>query len=337
MSTRINKKINRMFILMNRLAEGEELYEQDEGLQENLGGINKRTLDRYLKDIHELYGNIVLTEKKKKEFTDREVTIYRVADRKKDVSQILKFFIENSNDLGWVLQMINENDPSFLKELDERDRHDIEKNIKEDEGVFVFKSTPFENMETAEQKKIFSQLKKAVKNHEYRTIVYDKNKTEELKDLKCLKLVYMDNNWYLATENEEKKFRFLRLSFMKDVKYASEGKTTFQSARVEEQNRYFDKVQNANTLVGVNFKKAELKVSPKVAIYFKKSMKPFFPTQKYIQTEEDGSVVFSVEYTQPLEILPFVKKWQPDMSIISPVELKNALIEDLKKSIANHA
>ena len=325
-----------MFILMSRLAEGEELYKQHEELRAQLGDINERTLDRYLQDIHELYGNIVVTEKKKKEFTERKVTVYRVADRKKDVSQILKFFLENSNDLGWVLQMINENDPSFLKELDESDRYDIEKNIKEDEGIFVFKSTPFENMENPEQKKIFTQLKKAVKNHEYRTIVYHKNKQEELKDLKCLKLVYMNNNWYLAVENDVKRFRFLRLSFIQQVKYASVGKESFQLSRVDDRNKYFDSLQNAMTLVGKPFKKAVLKVSPDVALYFEKEMKPFFPSQEYIRTDEDGSIVFSIEYTQPLELLPFVKQWQPDMTILSPQELKKDLIADMRKSLENH-
>ncbi len=336
MATTINKKINHMFILMNRLAEGEELYKQHEELREQLGGINERTLDRYLQDIHELYGNIVITEKKRKEFTERKVTVYRVADRKKDVSKILKFFIENSNDLGWVLQMINENDPSFLREIDESERYDIEKNIKEDEGIFIFKSTPFENMENPKQKKIFTDLKKAVKNHEYRTIVYYKKEQEELKDLKCLKLVYMNNNWYLAVENDTKHFRFLRLSFIQQVKYASVGKESFHLSRIEEQNKYFDSVQNAMTLVGGTFQNVVLKVSPKVALYFEKDMKPFFPSQEYVRTEKDGSIVLSIEYTQPLEILPFVKQWQPDMTILSPKNLKKALIDDMKKGLQNH-
>ena len=232
--------------------------------------------------------------------------------------------------------MIHENDPSFLRDLDEGDRYDIEQNIKEDEGIFVFKSTPFEELENPEQKTIFAQLKKAVKNHEYRTIIYQKNETEELKDLKCLKLVYMNNNWYLATEDDARYFRFLRLSFMQKIKYASEGRTTFQPSRVEEYNTYFASLQNAMTLVGKPFETAMLKVSPRVALYFEEGMKPFFPSQKYVRTEEDGSIVMRIEYTQPLEILPFVKQWQPDITILSPDKLKEQLVEDMKKSLENY-
>lgn len=340
MATTINKKINTIFILLERLAKGEELFSQDENLQldlfEETGEAQERALRRYLEDIHTLYGDIVLTEKIKKEFTTRKVTIYRVHDRTKDVSTILKFFIENSDDLSWVLQMINENDPSFLKDLDVSDRVEIEGNIKEDEGIFVFKGSPFESFEDSDKKEIFSQLKKAVKNHEYRTFTYKKTKEEVFENLKCIKLVYMNNNWYLATEDEEKTFRFLRLSFIKKVGYATEGKETFQASRVDHYHAYFASLQNAMTLANVAFKKATLKVSPNMALYFEESMKPFFPSQEYVRKEEDGSIVFTVEYTQPLEILPFVKYWQPSITILGPDKLKEALVRDLKQSIKNH-
>jgi predicted DNA-binding transcriptional regulator YafY len=335
MATTINKKINHMFLLMERLAEGEELYAQHEELLEVLG-VSERTLDRYLKDIYENYEKILVIEKLKKEFSERKVTVYRVAARKKDVSKVLRFFMENSNDLGWVLQMINENDPSFLKDLDEHERFELEHNIKEDEGIFLFRSTPFENLEDSDKKNIFSQLRKAVKNHEYRTLIYDKNGLETLKDVKCLKLIYMNNNWYLAVENEDKLFRMLRLSFVKEVQYASSGKTTFQSSRVDVYNDYFSSLQNAMTLVGKHFEKAVLKVSPGVAIYFEEKMKPFFPSQEYMHTEEDGSIVFSIAYTQPLEILPFIKQWQPDICIVSPEKLKKQLVHELQQSLQNH-
>lgn len=336
MATSINKKVNHIYTLMERLAKGEELYSKDEEILDEFD-INERTLDRYLKDIHDIYRHIIVTEKKNKEFTDRKVTVYRVVDREKDVGKILKYFMENSSDLGWILQMIHENDPSFLKEMDVSSRRDIEDSIKEDEGVFTFVGSPFETFDDTERKAIFSQLKKAVKLHEYHTIVYRKNKRERLENLKCLKLVYMNNNWYLATENDDKWFRFLRLSFIEKVEYTSDGRETFQGSRVDFYQSYFTDLQNAMTLVGKQFEIATLKVSPRVAIYFMEDMKPFFPSQQYIETLEDGSVVFSVEYTQEMEILPFVKQWQPDMTILSPEGLKTKLTADLKKGIENNS
>ena len=341
MSTTINKKINIIFELLERLAKGEELYSQNENLQfeifNSTGEANERALRRYLSDIHKLYENIVFTEKKKKALTDRSVTIYRVQNREKDVNTVLKFFIENSNNLRWVLQMIHENDPSFLKELDVKDKYIIEENIKEDEGIFIFKSSPFESFDDSKTKEIFNNLKKAVKNHEYRNILYVKNQEELLEDMKCIKMVYMNNNWYLATENEEKKFCFLRLSFIKKVAYSKNDKITFQVSRVEHYHDFFVSVQNAMTLEGVQFKKATLKVSPRMSIYFKENMKPFFPSQKYVKTEVDGSIVFTVEYTQSLEVLPFIKQWLPDIEIVAPEKLKQFFIDDMQKSMKIHS
>jgi hypothetical protein len=340
MATTINKKINIIFILLERLAKGEELYSQNENLQfeifGDIGEANERALRRYLSDIHELYGDIVLTEKKKKALTDRSVTIYRIQNREKDVSTVLKFFIENSDNLFWVLDMIHKNDPSFLKDLDVKDKHLIEENIKEDEGIFIFKSSPFESFEDSQTKEIFNNLKKAVKNHEYRSITYEKNREEYLEDMKCIKLVYMNNNWYLATENEDKRFRFLRLSFIKKVGYSKNNKVTFQGSRVEHYHDYFASVQNAMTLEGTQFKKATLKASPGMSLYFKENMKPFFPSQEYVKTEEDGSIVFTVEYTQPLEVLPFIKQWLPDIEIVAPEKLKQYFMNDMQKSLKVH-
>jgi len=42
-------------------------------------------------------------------------------------------------------------------------------------------------------------------------------------------------------------------------------------------------------------------------------------------------MIFEVKYTQPLEILPFIKKWIPNLVILSPDELKKELEKDIKK------
>ena len=73
------------------------------------------------------------------------------------------------------------------------------------------------------------------------------------------------------------------------------------------------------TLSNVNFKKATLKASPGIALYFKESMKTFFPSQQYVRTEEDGSIIFTVEYTQPMEVLPFIKNGCQILALSRPI------------------
>jgi predicted DNA-binding transcriptional regulator YafY len=61
-------------------------------------------------------------------------------------------------------------------------------------------------------------------------------------------------------------------------------------------------------------------------------MKKFFPSQKFISEDENG-VIFTINYTQPFEILPFIKKWLPSMEILEPQELKDELKKDLEIAI----
>ena len=66
-TTTVSSKINHIFVLLELLAKGEELYPQNEQLQERLfsqsGSSQERTLRRYLQEIHDLYSYIVVTEK----------------------------------------------------------------------------------------------------------------------------------------------------------------------------------------------------------------------------------------------------------------------------------
>ena len=326
MATTINKKINHIYLLLEKLSKGEELYPQNIRIQEELE-VNERTLRRYLEDIYELYSHIVTVQKTQKEFSDKKVTIYRVVDKQKDVSEIFKFFLNNSDDLSWLLQLVHENNPSLLRDYKDDAKESLERMIKADEDVFLFVGSPFESTEDINFATVFSQLKTAVKNHEYRDIVYNYGKREKLKDLKCLKLVYMNNNWYIGIETTDVKFRFLRLAFIESIYYSS-SKITYQISILEKYSSFFVSIQNAMSHNKPSVV-AIIKASPKVAIYFKEDMKPFFPSQKFIKEYEDRSIEFSIDYTNYLEIAPFIKQWQPDLIVLSPDSLRKQIMEDL--------
>jgi predicted DNA-binding transcriptional regulator YafY len=341
MATTVNQKINHIFSLLEKLANGQELYPQDINLQEELFGdhkelkdaikANERSLRRYLEEIHQLYGHIVLTEKKTKEFADRKVTIYRVSD-KKDVSSVLKFFLEEKSDLTWVIQILHEQDPSLLHELEADTKKAIEDELKDDEDIFLFSTKPFEVLESQEQKKIFSNLKRAVKLHEYRNIFYYYNEDIVYENVKCLKMIYAQNNWYIGVETEEELFKLLRIHFIKEIKYSK--KNTYQKSVLQKYQSYFQRFENAMSLATQEPNTAILKASPNIAIYFEEGMKPFFKSQKFIKKNLDGSIEFSVSYTQPLEILPFIKQWLPGMVLQAPNDLKVILNKELEESIS---
>jgi len=326
MATTVEKKVGNLLYLMGLLIKGEEIYSQNTVIQDELN-VDERTLRRYLDEIYSLYGHIVTTYKAKKSLGGRKVTVYKIADEK-DLSKILKFFLQNDDELGWVLQMVYENDPTILNELAEDAREELEKNIQKDKDAYIFITSPFEDLHNSKLKEYLKELKSAVVNREYRDITYQYTKKEHLKNIKCLKLLFMSNNWYLATESEKGLFRFLRVSFIKDIEH-SKDKLSYQKSIIDRYNHFFATVQNPFTL---NKKptKAILQASKKVAKYFKKEMKPFFPSQEFLEEREDGSITFSVNYTQDMEILPFVKQWLPDIKIISPKSLEDKFLEDIK-------
>jgi len=60
-------------------------------------------------------------------------------------------------------------------------------------------------------------------------------------------------------------------------------------------------------------------------------MKRHLKSQTFIKKNSDGSVEFSLEYTQPIEVLPLIKKWLPDLKILSPQSLEDVLRQDLQQ------
>lgn len=332
MGSGADKKFIHLFTLMEKLSQSHELYALDNALCEELN-INSRTLRRYLDELHIYFSHVLVTEKKLKTIDGKRLTVYRISEHKKDISDTLRYFLEERNELEWVLSMIHANDPTFLTKDSNEEKKEIERSIAKDKDIFLFRSNPFENLQSAASLKYVSLLKKAVKNHEYRTIVYEYDQVEHLENVKCLKIIFTNNNWYLAIETQEDMFRLLRISFIKEVLY-SKTYTSYRSNVLLKYTSYFETMQNAMSLCGVPMQTAIIKATPCVARYFQEGMKPFFISQKMLHVEPDGSIIFSLHYTQPIEILPFIKQWIPDLIIVEPSSLRKLFENDMRKSLS---
>jgi len=239
---------------------------------------------------------------------------------------ILVETFKNSNDISWLFHMAVDGDPEVF--------HELEQLTKESKHVFQFKNTPFEDTKTLEEKELFKTLKRAVKNREYVQITF-KGKEAPQDNLKCLKLIFMEGNWYLAYVDVEEQLKFGRISFMEKVGYASKAES-FQLATVKKQIHFLKNIQNSMTLYGKVKKIARLKASGYAAKYFYEGMKPFLSSQKFEKMLDDGSVIFNVEYTQSLEILPFIQSWLPNIIVLEPEELKEQYRKKLRYALENH-
>ena len=99
---------------------------------------------------------------------------------------------------------------------------------------------------------------------------------------------------------------------------------------ISKYNNYFKNIQNSMTLYDKTPKKAKILATKEIAYYFKKDMKKFLPSQKFIEKNENG-IIFELTYTQPKEILPFIKKWLLNLIILSPNELNEKLKKEIEK------
>ena len=72
-----------------------------------------------------------------------------------------------------------------------------------------------------------------------------------------------------------------------------------------------------------------VEIVPNKAKYFK--MKEFLPSQKVVETKEDGTLVLSFRVTQEMEMEELVKKWLPYMHVVSPTSLKEKIEADLRE------
>ena len=316
----LDKKTKALFKLMERFLTQKEISNDDAYLLEEFG-CSSKTLERYLNEIESSYDHIVTIKKGHKK-------VWKLVS----VSDIFEEFVKNSEDLSQLFLMAQEFDPEILKELE---KGTLSKVAKNDESLFIFKNSIMEEVQSVEAKQMFKSLKSAIKNHEYRDIVYHYEEECVYKNEKCLKLMFMDNNWYLVVIDEEGILRFRRLSFIAKVRYSTK-KSSFQTKELEPYIDFLKSVQNAMTLYGVKKKVATIKATPAVAKYFDKGMKKFLPSQTFKRKEDDGSVIFTLEYTQELEVLPFIQKWLPDLVILEPSTLREIYRKKLEFAISSH-
>ena len=326
MSSDSNNKTLTIFKILKKLVEKQEIYPSDAQLLDELK-IKERTLRRYIEDIKDLFPETFVKENKLIGQGKRSTGVLRVSDKSKDVITILEYLLKNSNDIGWLITLLNENDPNLLSEFEK----EISRQVKEDSKVFLFKTNPLEALQDEPSKRYLGELRSAVMRREYRDIRYKYiGEVENLMDSKCLKIVFTDGNWYLAIEDNEENFRLLRVAFIVSLSKSSKN---YQSKILDKYKTHFNKIQNAMSLPSEPFQRAVLKASPKVSIYFRKGMKSFFPSQKLNETMSDGSVIFSIDFTQDMEILPFIKRWLPDIEILEPKSLRDKFKDELKAAL----
>jgi predicted DNA-binding transcriptional regulator YafY len=175
---------------------------------------------------------------------------------------------------------------------------------------------------------IVKNLETAIDNSERVRVQYvslSKGKNEYI--LEPLKLAFFDGFWYcIAQAREDQKVLKFRIDRMKKVELMEE--KFHPSADIDKMlkrsvNVWFDGVRGGKVLI---------KVGAEVARYFKQ--KAYFPLQKIVAENKDGSIVLETYPAHPEEITHTIMHWVPFLTVLEPQafkdEIKNTVTAYLK-------
>ncbi|GEM_PF-1868800 len=195
----------------------------------------------------------------------------------------------------------------------------IKKLKKDTTAIYKIHTQPIEEIKNTQ---IWNTLKDAVKYRRYLSIAYHRNKLKTYNDIKPLKIVFAQNNWYLAALVSEKDnpygFTFFRINHIIGIKVEAK---TYQKDLTA--MKFLENFQTLFEVYGAKKFKVELLAQKEISSFFKQ--KKYLESQTITKTYEDGSILLSFYVTDFMEITPLIKQWLPYLVIHSPQTLKEEL------------
>ena len=192
--------------------------------------------------------------------------------------------------------------------------------VKISKGVKGNKKIPF-----------VEELETAIRKNQQVRIIYTKrsDKQEYEYTVSPFKMVYYDGFWYLLCQRNGKKDM---VTFRVDqIKSAELIKSYFNVPK----NLSLLLDQSANIwFSGERDKTVILRIDSKVTHFFKN--KEYFPLQKIVRENKDGSLVIETKVGQFEEVIHTILNWIPHIVVSSPKELKvivKELVEEYGKRI----
>ncbi len=168
----------------------------------------------------------------------------------------------------------------------------------------------------------FKQLEQAIVQHRLIHFLY---KAKSYTGIAPYKLINHKGIWYLAAQDgiQLKTFCFSQLKSIQ-----TNEKTFTPEAGINAQIEQADGIW-----FGADNPEVVLKIDPAVAAYFKR--RTVLPHQHIDKELEDGSLIVSTRISHDNQILPMIKYWVPNISIIAPKELRDSLLQSLREYLAH--
>ena len=213
-------------------------------------------------------------------------------------------------------------------DLDYNDRKMIEKELKNVSKVYEFKNKPFET--TKSDKNILKVLEHSIKFGKCIIIEYPEDGTMIKTEVKPHKIVFMNENFYLACEVEHEDYIFTMYRISK-INTIEETKRTFQKNR--ELGEFIKDIQTPFAAYVPDYKRffkdILLEVDSSKASFFK--AKKHLKSQEIIEEKENGNIIVNFKVTQEREVESLIKSWLPYIKVIKPISLKEKIKNELKE------
>lgn len=152
-----------------------------------------------------------------------------------------------------------------------------------------------------------------------------RDEIEKSYTLEPLKIAFYDGFWYLiANDIARKKILKLRMDRIKSVEQLDESfvpPANLMTMLDQSVNIWFEEKRGERILI---------KVAPEAAQYFKK--KSYFPMQKIVKEEKDGSLLIETFPAHPEEISHVIMNWIPCLHVLEPESFK----EEIKKTVIRY-
>jgi predicted DNA-binding transcriptional regulator YafY len=187
------------------------------------------------------------------------------------------------------------------------------------QGPLLVKGHNYEDLRGKE--KLFGALEKAI--YDRKQVTFDYAKEGSLKayaEIAPYKLINHKGIWYLTALDADKlkSFSFSKIQHMKVLDTCFEWDASLDSKISNDDGIWHSDTQ----------REVVLKASPEVAGYFKR--RKLIGNQVIEKELSDGSLIISAKVSHDNQILPIVRYWIPNLTIISPDSLQAEMDKGLK-------
>lgn len=208
------------------------------------------------------------------------------------------------------------------------DKRIINNKIEKSRDCYVFISKPYETKKGDEE--LLRDIEKSINGKRYVSLKYNVNYNEKQYEVKPYKIVFINEIFYLACENNSDEFPFTMFRISNITDYKMNTKTFHLNPDILS---FIKQIQTPFSKYSSNFRtnliEARVEVNNLKSRFFE--TKKFLPSQQIINKTVEGNLIISFTVTQEMEVEDLIKRWIPHIKVLSPLSLKLKIKEDLLK------